>query len=337
MKSYTPPPVSWIDKFSQVYVSNKSNILITGGTGMVGSAIKSISESYSEYKFIYISSKDYDLTNFESTEKMFIDYAPEYVIHLAACVGGLYKNMNQKIDMFEKNLQINYNVVKCSYLYKVKKMIACLSTCIFPDKTSYPIDENMLHNGPPHDSNDAYAYAKRMLEIQCRMYRENHGCNFVCIIPTNIYGKYDNYSLEDGHVLPALIHKCFLAKQNNEDFIIRGSGKPLRQFIYSEDLAKLMMNILFIDPKIDSIDNIILSVPEKDEVSIETVAIIIAKYFDYEDRIVFDNKYSDGQYKKTASNEKMMELFPNFKFTEVNNGIQKTIEWFVANFEKVRI
>jgi len=283
-------------------MSNKPVILITGGSGMVGNAIKSISDSYSEYQFIYISSKEYDLTNFNSTEKMFLDYKPEYVIHLAACVGGLYKNMTQKIEMLEKNLQINFNVVKCSYLHKVKKMIACLSTCIFPDKTSYPIDENMLHNGPPHNSNDAYAYAKRMLEIQCRMYRENSGCDFVCVIPTNIYGKYDNYSLEDGHVLPALIHKCFLAKQNGEDFIVKGSGKPLRQFIYSEDLAKLIMNILFIDPKIDSIDNIILSVPEKDEVSIENVARIIAKCFNYEHRIKFDNKYSDGQFKKTASN-----------------------------------
>ena len=318
-------------------MSNKPVILVTGGSGMVGSAIKAISNNYYEYQFVYISSKDYDLTNFDSTNQMFLENKPDYVIHLAACVGGLYKNMTQKIEMLEKNLQINFNVVKCSHLYKVKKMIACLSTCIFPDKTSYPIDENMLHNGPPHNSNDAYAYAKRMLEIQCRMYRENHGNNFVCVIPTNIYGKYDNYSLEDGHVLPALIHKCFIAKQNNENFIVKGSGKPLRQFIYSEDLAKLIMNILFIDPKIDNIDNIILSVPEKDEVSIETVSRIIAKYFDYEHRIQFDSKYSDGQYKKTASNEKMRQLFPNFEFTEINNGIQKTIEWFIENFEKARI
>jgi GDP-L-fucose synthase len=312
----------------------KPFILVTGGTGMVGSAIKSISENYSKYQFIYISSKNYDLTNFESTNKMFEDYHPEYVIHLAACVGGLYKNMNQKVDMFEKNLQINYNVVKCSYLYKVKKMIACLSTCIFPDKIIYPIDETMLHNGPPHASNDAYAYAKRMLELQCRLYRENYGCNFVCVIPTNIYGKYDNYSLEDGHVLPALIHKCFLAKKNNVDFIIRGTGKPLRQFIYSEDLAKLMLRILFME---NMIDNIILSVPEKDEVSIETVAFSIAKCFNYEQYVIFDNNYSDGQFKKTASNEKMSHLFPEFKFTEFDNGIQETINWFVKNFDKARL
>lgn len=315
-------------------MTTKSVILVTGGTGMVGCAIKSISESYSKYKFVYISSNDYDLTNFEYTNKMFEDNGPEYVIHLAACVGGLYKNINQKVGMFEKNLQINYNVVKCSYLNKVKKMIACLSTCIFPDKTSYPINETMLHDGPPHDSNDAYAYAKRMLELQCRIYRENCGCNFVCVIPTNIYGKYDNYSLEDGHVLPALIHKCFLAKKNNINFVIRGTGKPLRQFIYSEDLAKLILNVLFTE---DLIDNIILSVPEKDEVSIETVAYNIAKYFNYENRVTFNSNYIDGQFKKTASNEKMSTLFPEFKFTEISIGIKETINWFVENIDKARI
>jgi GDP-L-fucose synthase len=248
-------------------------------------------------------------------------------------VGGLFKNMNQKVDMFEKNLLINYNVVKCCYLHKVKKMIACLSTCIFPDKITYPINEGMLHEGPPHNSNDAYAYAKRMLEVQCRLYRENHGCDFVCVIPTNIYGKNDNFSLEDGHVLPALINKCYLAKKTGSDFIVKGTGKPLRQFIYSTDLAKLIMNILTSDKKID---NITLSVSEDDEVSIETVARTIARRFDYEDRIMFDSNYSDGQYKKTVSNEKIKELCPNFEFTEIEDGIKSTVEWFRENFDKVR-
>ena len=305
-----------------------SIILVTGGTGLVGNAIRVISEVYSEQQFVYISSKDYDLTDMDSTTKMFSKYNPDYVIHLAACVGGLYKNMTQKVDMFEKNIQMNYNVVKCSHQYKVKKMIACLSTCIFPDKTTYPIDETMLHDGSPHHSNDAYAYAKRMLEVQCRMYRENYGCDFVCVIPTNIYGNYDNFHLEDAHVLPALIHKCFLAKQENNDFIVRGSGKPLRQFIYSIDLAKLIMHILFMK---EPIDNIILSVSEEEEVSIGTVARIIAGCFDYEHRIVFDSTYSDGQYKKTASNKKILQTVPEFIFTEINVGIQQTVTWFVEN------
>jgi GDP-L-fucose synthase len=148
-------------------------ILVTGGTGLVGSAIKKISINYEEYNFIFISSKQYDLIKMEDTKKMYETYKPTYIIHLAACVGGLFKNMNNKVEMFEKNLMINYNVIKCAHDYKVEKLIACLSTCIFPDKVSYPISEEMLHNGPPHNSNDAYAYAKRMLEIHCKIYKEN--------------------------------------------------------------------------------------------------------------------------------------------------------------------
>jgi GDP-L-fucose synthase len=242
--------------------------------------------------------------------------------------------MNNKVEMFEKNVAINYNIVKCSHDYEIKKLVACLSTCIFPDKTTYPINETMLHDGPPHQSNDAYAYAKRMLEVQCRMYNENFGDNFVCVIPTNIYGKHDNFHLEDGHVLPALIHKCFLAKKTGEDFVIKGSGKPLRQFIYSVDLAKLILLVLF-NENISN-DSIILSVPEKAEVSIKDVGIFIAKAFEYEDRVVFDDQFADGQYKKTADNSKLLCFFPEFQFTPIEKGIQETITWFLENFESVR-
>lgn len=305
------------------------SILVTGGTGLVGNAIKNISHNFNNYNFIYISSKDFNLSNMSDTINMFEIYKPIYVIHLAACVGGLYKNMNNKVEMLEKNLMINYNVIKCAHDYKVKKLISCLSTCIFPDNVTYPINESMLHDGPPHNSNDAYAYAKRMLEIHSRAYKENYGDNFICITPTNIYGHHDNFDLENGHVLPALIHKCYLAKKENIDFIIRGSGSPLRQFIYSEDLAQLIMNIMNSE---NSDDNIILSVPEKDEISIKDIGILIAKCFDYENRIVFDSSYSDGQYKKTVSVQKLLNRFPNFEFTPIEEGIKKTVEWFANKF-----
>jgi GDP-L-fucose synthase len=308
-------------------------ILVTGGSGLVGNAIKVVSSDYlDKYSFIFVSSKDFNLASYEETQKMFEKYKPNYVIHLAACVGGLYKNMNNKVEMLEKNLMINYNVVKCSHDYKVEKLISCLSTCIFPDKVNYPIDESFLHNGQPHHSNDSYAYAKRMLEIHCKAYRENYGDNFICVSPTNIYGPHDNFDLENGHVLPALIHKCYLAQKNNEDFVIRGTGSPLRQFIYSEDLAQLIMIIL----ENHNDDNLILSVPEEDETSIKTIGLLIAKCYNYEDRITFDDSYSDGQYKKTASNEVLRKLFPDFVFTGIENGIQQTVKWFVENQEIVR-
>lgn len=307
-------------------------ILVTGGTGLIGKAIQKISSNY-HYEFIFIGSKDCDLTNFDETFHYFKKIQPDYVLHLAACVGGLFKNMNYKVEMYEKNIQINNNVLKSCHLVNVKKVISCLSTCIFPDKTSYPIDESMLHNGPPHNSNDAYAYAKRMLEIQSKAYQEQYGSNFICIIPTNIYGPHDNYSLEDGHVIPSLIHRCYLNKKNNEKFVVRGTGKPLRQFIYSEDLAKL---ILWSLEKYNSKDSIILSVCEKDETSIEHVARLVAKNYDYEDNIVFDDSFSDGQYKKTANNAKLMNLIKDFEFTKIEDGMKSSVQWFIQNYDTCR-
>jgi len=308
----------------------RKKILVTGGSGLVGNAIRHISNStdYNSLEFVFVSSANYNLCILEDVIKLFIEHRPQYVIHLAANVGGLYKNMTQKVDMLEKNLIMNYNVVKCSHDYNVEKLIACLSTCIFPDKVSYPITEVDLHNGPPHESNDAYAYAKRMLEVHCKAYRENYGDNFVCIIPTNIYGPNDNFDLEDGHVLPALIHKCYLAKKNGIPFTIRGTGRPLRQFIYSRDLAKLIMKVLFHFNG----DNIILSVPETHETTIANIGYCIARAFDYEKHIMFDKNYSDGQYKKTVSPEKMMTLLNNeFNFTSIEDGIKETVEWFLEN------
>lgn len=308
-------------------------VLVTGGTGLVGSALKSISGDYDDYTFFFLSSKDCDLTNYEKTLNLFQRIRPEFVIHLAANVGGLFKNMNQKVQMYEVNTLINLNVLKCAHEVGVKKCVSCLSTCIFPDKTEYPIDETMLHNGAPHSSNDCYAYAKRMLEVHSKAYKEQYGDNFVCVIPTNIYGPADNFSLEDGHVIPALIHKCYLAKEKGEDFVVRGSGSPLRQFIYSTDLAKLMMWVL---EKYEEDGSIILSVGEKDEVSIKDVAMEIGRAFDYEDRIVFDTTFSDGQYKKTADNHKLMNLIGDFEFIGIEEGIKRSVKWFVENYESCR-
>tara|TARA_B100000123_G_scaffold218318_1_gene166752 strand:- start:792 stop:1727 length:936 start_codon:yes stop_codon:yes gene_type:complete len=309
-----------------------NKIIVTGGSGLVGQAIqKNIKNDKNTW--IFLSSKDCNLLSYEDTLKYFSSVEPTHVIHLAACVGGLYKNMNFKVDMFEKNMLINHNLLKVCYQLNVKKVVSCLSTCIFPNETTYPINETMLHNGPPHTSNDAYAYAKRMLEVQSKAYNEQYGTNFVCVIPTNIYGPHDNYSLEDGHVIPALIHKCFLNKENGEKFIVRGTGKPLRQFIYSEDLAKLMIWTLF---EYNDKSTIILSVSEKDEVSISDIAYEIAKAYDYEDMIEYDTSYSDGQYKKTADNSKLMEYLPDFKFTKINEGIKDSVLWFIDNYETCR-
>jgi len=307
-------------------------IIVTGGSGLVGQAMQSVCHD-SEHTMIFLSSADCNLLEKDQVKQLFENERPDAVIHLAACVGGLFKNMNQKVEMYEKNMLMNHNVLSCCHEYYVKKMVSCLSTCIFPDKTTYPINESMLHDGPPHSSNDAYAYAKRMLEVQSKAYQEQYNDNFICVIPTNIYGEHDNYSLQDAHVIPALIHKCYLAKQKGEPFVVCGTGSPLRQFIYSKDLAKLLMwSLLEYQEK----DPIILSVSENDEVSIAQVAYLIAQEYNYEDHMVFDTSYSDGQYKKTADNGKLMRLHPTVSFTNIQTGIHHAVTWFNQNVSSCR-
>ncbi len=299
---------------------------------MVGYGIQQIQDTYS-HEFIFMSSKDCDLSNYDTTYNYFKKINPDYVIHLAGVVGGLFKNICFKVDMLENNLIINYNVLKVCHILQINKVVSCLSTCIFPDDTTYPINENMLHDGPPHFSNDAYAYSKRLLEIHSKAYQEQYGDNFICVIPTNIYGENDNYSIEGGHVIPGLIHKCYLAKQNNEKFIVLGTGKPLRQFIYSQDLGKLIMWVL---EKYEQKDSLILSVGEKEEVSIEYIARQIAKAFDYEHMIDFDKTKSDGQFKKTADNSKLISLYGEYKFMNIEEGIKRNVDWFVENYDDCR-
>jgi GDP-L-fucose synthase len=314
-------------------------VLVTGGSGLVGQGIKAYVESeeggatHKNETWIYLSSKEGDLRSRKDTEAIFEKYQPTHVIHLAAKVGGLFANMAQKVEFFRENILINDNIMECSRIYKVQKLVSMLSTCIFPDKTSYPIDETMLHDGPPHPSNEGYAYAKRLIDTMNRAYAEEYNCNFTSIIPTNIYGPHDNFSIQNGHVIPGLIHKCYLAKKNDTPFEIWGSGTPLRQFIYSLDLAELTVWVMrdYHDPT-----PITLSVDEAAEVSIRDVALAVAKAMKFEGEVKFDTTKADGQFKKTASNVKLRKYRPEYNFTSMEDGIQKAVDWFVANYETAR-
>ena len=313
----------------------KKNILITGGSGLIGTGIqKYVKKNKTNDNFIFLSSNDCDLKNIDETRKIFNLYSPTHVVHLAANVGGLYLNMRCPVELYRENIIMNDNVMELCKEFKVEKLISCLSTCIFPDKTIYPIDENMIHLGPPHSSNEGYAYAKRMVDIANRSYYKEYGCNFTSIIPTNVYGINDNFKLEDAHVIPSLIHKAYIAKKNDANFVIYGSGKPLRQFIFSEDLAELIIYILY---NYDLPDPIILSVDEDEEVSIKDVVTLISDFFSIDKtKIIFDISKSDGQYKKTASNKKLRSLLPDYKFKLLKDGIHETCKWFEDNYEICR-
>jgi len=319
-----------------------SVILVTGGSGLVGSAIRYVIEHEPEgsrfgkkpgEKWIFVNSSEADLRDAEQTKKLFDKYKPTHVIHLAAIVGGLFINMKYKLTFLRENLLINDNVLNQSHLHNVAKVISCLSTCVYPDKVSYPLDETKIHEGLPHDSNFGYAHAKRLVDIQNRAYKEQFGCNFTSAIPTNVFGPHDNYDLESAHVIPAFIHKCYLAKNNGTPFVVGGTGKPLRQFIYSRDLAKLFIWQL---REYDSVEPLILSVGEDEEISIKDVADAVVKAMDFKGEYQFDTARADGQFRKPASNKKLLSLIGDFKFTPFDEALHESVKWFVENYHNAR-
>jgi GDP-L-fucose synthase len=293
-------------------------LLVTGGNGLVGSSINC------DIKI----GRQYDLTIPEETDKMILHHKPTHVIHCAGKVGGVMGNMNFKGDYFYDNIMINTNVIESSRKNGVKRLVSFLSTCIFPDDIEYPLTENKIHLGEPHNSNYPYAYAKRMADIQIRAYREQYGLNYVSVIPTNIYGPNDNFSLTHGHVMPMLIHKLYLSQQNNTDFIVWGSGKPLREFIYSKDVAKLSEWAVY---NYDESEPIIFS--PSNEISIMDLVDLLVKEFNFKGKVIFDSTKPDGQYRKHSDNSKLKSYLPDFKFTPIEVGIKETVKWFIENYE----
>ncbi len=305
-------------------------ILVTGAYGLVGS-------QFSGDEYERLGSADLNLTNqkyiddhFKWSEKN--GELPEGIIHCAAKVGGIQGNMNGQGKFFYENISMNTAIIESARKFGIDKFIAFLSTCVFSDNVEYPLTPDKIHLGPPHPSNYAYAYAKRMAEVQIRAYKEQYGVNYFSVIPCNIYGPADNYNLESGHVIPMLIHKMYLAKKNNTEFKVWGSGTPLREFIFSEDVAKLT-RLLY--DNYDGSDPVILSTSE--EVSIGAVVEIIANIMEYDGDIIFDKTKPDGQHRKPSDNSIIKEMFPDFEFTPIREGLEKSISWFNENYPKVRL
>lgn len=305
--------------------------LILGGTGLLGSEFSGISKDIA-----LAGSKDVDLTNREATLEYFkkmSDNGVKRVIHAAAKVGGLKVNMEKLADFFDENARMNVNVLEASQRNSMN-LVSVLSTCVYPSSEyiKYPLTEDQLHMGPPHDSNFGYAYAKRMLEVQTRAYRKQFGSKFISVIPNNMYGPNDNYHLEDGHVIPALIRKFHEAKilgYKNVD--IWGSGIPLREFTFARDIAEI---ILWLAENYDSDEPI--NVGNIDQISIMDLAYMISKEVGYEGDTNFDRNKPDGQYQKPSCNEKLRSLGWHGKYTPLHEGLRETIKSFVSRYPNVR-
>jgi len=296
-------------------------LLVTGGKGLVGSAINA------DIKL----GREYDLTNPIEANKAIEYHQPTHIIHCAGKVGGVGGNMNYKGEYFYDNLMINTNIIEAARKNGVKNLVCFLSTCVFPDNVEYPLTEAQVHSGEPHNSNYPYAYAKRMADIQIRAYREQYGINYTTVIPTNIYGPNDNFSLEHGHVMPMLIHKLYKAKRDNTDFVVWGTGNPLREFIYSKDIARLSEWAV---ENYNESEPIIFGTSE--EVSIKDMVDLLVQEFNFKGKVVFDTSKPEGQFRKPSSNEKLRSYLPDFKFTPFEQGIKETVNWFIENYETAR-
>jgi GDP-L-fucose synthase len=303
------------------------NFLVTGGSGMVGAAILCQNPDA-----IFVNSSEYDLTSYGQTRDMFDKYSPENVIHLAAKVGGVGANSNYLGDFYTENIEINTNVLKCAQESGTKKVVSLLSTCIYPDKVTYPLTEDQIHNGPPHQSNYAYAYAKRMLDIQSQAYRDQHGCNFITAVPNNLFGENDNFHLENSHLIPAIIRKMHEAKQDKKPVVLWGDGTPLREFTYSQDLAKILLFLL------DSYDERSpVNVGNTKEYSVKEVSAIIADIVGFTGEIRWDTTRPNGQHRKPSDNKNLIDLgWKAENYTDFKKALTKTYEWFTMNYPHIR-
>ena len=295
--------------------------VITGGTGLIGSAFT---------EGVKLTSKR-DLRDYDKAEFAISMYKPDVVIHCAAKVGGVGANMEFPADFFMDNIRMNTNVIQACHELKVKKLVSFLSTCVFPDKVEYPLDETKIELGPPHTSNFAYAYAKRMADVQIRAFNQQYGTQYFSVIPCNVYGPSDNYSLEVGHVIPMLIHKCYLAKKNKKTFEVWGDGTPLREFVYSKDVANIVDLLI---QKYTGTEPVIISNPT--EYSIKQVVDLIVEHMDFKGKVKWLTDKPNGQHRKPSSNAKLLSIIGEYNFTTLEKGLKESIEWFILNYPKVR-
>lgn len=313
------------------------NIVVTGSSGMVGMYLKHyIENNFKNHNFIFLNKSkndefSIDLTNRNDVLNFFSKHKFDYIIHLAANVGGLFKNLRNNTKIFTENIRMNENILEACHLNNIQRGIFCLSSCIYPSNpSSFPMNEQSILESSPHPSNRGYAYAKRMMYVQCQNYNNDFGREYICIAPVNMYGKYDNFNLENAHFIPALLHRFY-----KKELLAYGTGKPLRQMIYAEDVAEIICILLFNINITKNIDLINLSNDKED--TIKNYVNTLAKSMNIDSNTIkWDSTKSDGCLKKTISNTVLKQILPDYKFTSFEKGIKQTYEWFLNNYDTCR-
>ncbi|ATD54255.1 GDP-L-fucose synthase [Clostridium chauvoei] len=306
----------------------ESKIYVAGHRGLVGSAIVRNLEAKGFKNIICKTHKELDLTNQNEVRRFFEEEKPEYVFLAAAKVGGINANNTYPADFIYENLMIQNNVIKSAHDLKVKKLLFLGSTCIYPKMAPQPIKEDYLLTGALEETNEAYAVAKIAGLEMCKFFKRQYGDNFISCMPTNLYGPNDNFDLKNSHVLPALIRKFHEAKINNSETVeIWGTGTPLREFLYVDDMADACV---FLMENYDGEQHVNIGTGE--EVSIRQLAETVKEAVGFEGELVFNTNMPDGTPRKLTTVEKLNGLGWKHKVS-LNQGIKMAYEWFLENYK----
>ena len=306
-------------------MNKDSKIYVAGHRGLVGSAIVRNLEERGYTNIICRTHKELDLTRQADVEKFFEEEKPEYVFLAAAKVGGIQANNTRPAEFIYENLMIESNIIHSAYKYGVKKLLFLGSSCIYPKFANQPIKEEYLLTGELEPTNEAYAIAKITGIELCKFYRRQYGCDFISAMPTNLYGINDNFDLETSHVLPALIRKFHEAKINNqEEVVMWGTGKPLREFMYVDDLADALVHLM-----LDYSDEIHVNMGTGKDLSIGELAQIVKEVVGYEGKIVNDLSKPDGTPRKLLDVSRLEATGWKYK-TELRDGIERVYKWYLT-------
>jgi GDP-L-fucose synthase len=305
-----------------------NKVLILGSTGLVGSNVyKKYLEKYPNANILAPKRYELGLNSWKDTLDYLLTHKPDLVFLCAAKVGGIKANNDFKASFITQNLKIQTNVIEGCFLAGVKKLVFLGSSCIYPKNCPQPIKEDYLLTGILEDTNDAYAIAKIAGIKMCQSYRKQHGSDYISVMPSNLYGPGDNFDLNSSHVLPALIRKFHEAKMENKPEVeIWGTGKPMREFLYVEDLAEAL---IFLSENYS--DEKIINVGSGKDISIYDLAKLISKEVGYNGDIKFNPDYPDGTMRKVMDTTRINDLgwIPS---VSLESGIRKTYEYYLGMF-----
>jgi len=309
-------------------MTRDSRIYVAGHTGLVGSAIVRALRAKGYQNLLLRTHAELDLRNQAAVADFFNQERPDYVFLAAARVGGILANATYPAEFIYDNLMIQTNVIHNAYLTGVKKLLFLGSSCIYPKFAPQPMREEHLLSGKLEPTNDAYAIAKIAGIKMCQSYRKQYGANFIAVMPTNLYGPNDNFDLETSHVLPALIRKFHEAKRDHKpEVVIWGTGKPRREFLHVDDLARAC---LFLMENYD--DEEIINIGVGEDITIQELAEMVKEVVGYQGRIVYDRTKPDGTPRKLLDVSRIFRLGWRPKI-DLKDGIRMTYQWFLEHYE----